>query len=94
MTLAETSISWAIWSLKRPPPIAGQDLQWREGGHQPTHKPFNPKFDLPFRCAEIKMEQRWKEWIANDLSNLRPTPWERVNLNTTNDTWLFWKKEA
>lgn len=32
------------------------------GGHQSTHKTFNPKFVLPpIRCTGIKMEQRLTE---------------------------------
>jgi hypothetical protein len=31
------------------------------GGHDTTHKTFNPKFVLPTRCTGIKMEQRLEE---------------------------------
>ena len=31
-------------------------LPGERGGHQPTHKTFNPKFVLPTRYTGIKME--------------------------------------
>ena len=48
-------------------------------GLQYNHKTLNPKFVLPTRCAGIKMEQRLREWPANDWLHLRPIPWEKAN---------------
>lgn len=60
-----------------------------EGGHQLTHKIFNPKFVLPTRCAKINLEQRLREQSINDWPNLRPTSRERpTTTDTDNDTPL------
>jgi len=50
------------------------------GGHQHTHKIFDPKFALPTRCVEIKTEQKLRESTTNNWPNLRPIPWARTNL--------------
>jgi hypothetical protein len=50
-----------IQRLKWPPLVARQDLPTEGGGHQYTHKTFNPIFVLPTRCAGKKMEQRLRE---------------------------------
>jgi hypothetical protein len=46
----------------------------KEGGHQFTHKTFNPKCAFPIRCAGIKMKQGIRKQSANDCPNLRPIP--------------------
>jgi hypothetical protein len=55
-------------------------LSEKREGYQSTHESFNAKFVLPTRSAEIKMEQRLRQWQTNDWLNLRPIPSERVNL--------------
>lgn len=59
------------------------------GGHQPIHKIFNPKLVLPTRYTGIKMEQRLKVRQTNAWPNLRPLPWERVNLEIIYYTLLW-----
>lgn len=44
--------------------------------HQPRHKTFDLKFDLPKRCAGIKVGQNFWEYQTNDWSNLRLIPQE------------------
>ena len=44
-------------------------------GHQLTYKIFYPKLLLPERNAGTKMEQRLKEWLTGDGSNLGSISW-------------------
>jgi len=67
--------SWDM-GLKRPPPGARQDYQWRDGD---TYKTFNPKLILSKRNAGTKLEQRLKEQLTSDRSILRPIPWVGTN---------------
>lgn len=83
--------SRGIWRMKRPLHVMRWDFQWKEGGHQPTHKTCNPKFVLPTRWAGIKKEQRLRS--SHDWPNLRPTPWERAQPATINDTLLCLQPE-
>jgi hypothetical protein len=63
------------WDLKRPPPTAKQDAQWRDKESRPTHRTFIPNFVLSKRNAGTKMEQRLKEWPTDNHHNLRAIPW-------------------
>jgi hypothetical protein len=66
-------------------------LSEEERGHKSTYKTSNPKFVLPTKYAWIKMEQRLREQISNECLNLTPSPCERANPYTVNDTFLCLK---
>jgi hypothetical protein len=55
-------------------------LSGEGGGHQLTLKTFYSEFAIPTKCIRVRMKQSLREWEINDWLNLRPIPWEKVNL--------------
>ena len=50
-------------------------LQWRDGGHQPTFKNFDPKLSVSKRNTGKKMERRLNKCPTSDQPNLGSIPW-------------------
>ena len=70
----ERLIEMGIWNLKRLSPVARQNFQWRDKDTNSPTKFLSTNSILSTRNAETKMEQRLREWPANDQLNLRPIP--------------------
>jgi hypothetical protein len=90
VTLAVTALG--IWNLKRPPPVARQELQWSDRDTILPIKLSTPNLPCLQEMQAEWMEQRLREWPTDNRPNLRPMG--KHQFNTINGTLLCFRTEA